>query len=140
MPNIHPFPQPAPPLTYQVRFTIPWKGSAPEEVLSETRVGASIETVVEWLGSGQLDHYVLDAVYALDLTPGRLRIVDVTAKVLQQVAGFCDVARLELPSSLEAAFKAHRVAEPMSWVETDFRDMDDEHRLTACELGVGRYA
>lgn len=140
MPNIHPFPQPAPPLTYQVRFTVERRGSAPVSTLAETNVGDTVEAVVEYLGTGQLDRWTLDAVYALDLTPGRLRIGDVTAKVLQQVAGFCDAARIELPRSLEAAFKAHRIPEPMSWVETDFRDVDDEHRLTACDLGVGRYA
>lgn len=114
------FAAPAPaPLTHIIRFTIPWKGSAPEDVLSETPVGDTAASVVEYLGTGGLNHYVLTEVYAVDLTPGALAFTDVTAAILKDVAAYVEAAAIELPTSLDAAFTRHGIPQPMAWVEAN---------------------
>jgi hypothetical protein len=118
------------PLTHIIHFTIDRCGSAPEQILAETRVGDTAEAVVEYLGTGQLDRYVLTAVYAADLSPGDLALSDVTAAILRDVAAYVDAAAIELPASLDAAFTQHGIPAPLAWVEADrlaYLDFE-EHR------------
>lgn len=118
----------AAPPTHIVRFTIPRDGSAPEDILAETRVGDTAAAVVEYLGTGQLDAYVLTEVYAADLTPGAESLTDVTAAILRDVAAYVEAAAIELPRSLDDAFTRHGIPQPTAWVEAGSRapDFEDE--------------
>lgn len=131
----HSFPNASPPRTHVVRFTDARGGTATSH-LSETAIGEDVESVVAYLGGGQLDRFDLDAVYALDLTPGRLRVVDVTCAVLQRVAAWVEVAGVDLPASLSNAFDRYGVRQPIAWAETDYRDLNDEHRLGHVGYGI----
>lgn len=135
----HPFPNASPPRTHVIRFTDA-RGGAPTSHIAETAIGEDVETVTAYLGGGQLDRFDLDAVYLLDLTPGRLRIVDVTCHVLQRVAAWIEVAGVETPASLQNAFDRYGVRQPIAWAETDYRDLDEEHRLTSSDYGIGACA
>jgi len=118
---------PVGPLTHMVRFTIPRRGSADEQVLAETNVGDTAASVVEYLGTGQLDAYVLTAIYAVDLTDGLESITNVTAAILRDVAAYVEAAAIELPSSLDDAFTRHGIPQPTAWVEANsLRDLDFE--------------
>lgn len=119
------------PLTHIIHFTIPRRGSADERILDQTHIGQTAAEVVEHLGTGQLNDYVLTAVFLADFTPGALALTDVTAAILKDVAAYVEAAAIELPSSLDAAFTAHGIPQPMAWVEANrLRDLDfEEHRL-----------
>lgn len=115
------------PLTHIIHFTIPRCGSADERILAETPVGDTAASVVEYLGTDQLNDYVLTAVYAADLTPGALALTDVTAAILRDVAAYVEAAAIELPRSLDDAFTRHGIPQPMAWVEANaLRDLDFE--------------
>jgi len=115
------------PPTHIIRFTIPHTARSTEDVLSETRVGDTAASVVEYLGTGQLDRYVLTEVYALDLTPGALALTDVTAPILRDVAAYVEAAAIELPASLDDAFTRHGIPQPTAWIEANaLRDLDFE--------------
>lgn len=131
----HPFPNASPPRTHVVRFTDA-RGGALTSQLAETTVGEDLESIVAYLGGGQLDRFDLDAVYSIDLTPGRLRIVDVTCAVLQRVAAWVETAGIDLPVSLSGAFDRYGVRQPIAWAETDYRDLNDEHRFGHADYGI----
>jgi hypothetical protein len=115
------------PLTHIISFTIPRRGSADERILAETRVGDSVTSVVEYLGTDQLNDYVLTAVYAADLTEGAERLTNVTAAILRDVAAYVEAAAIELPRSLDDAFTRHGIPQPMAWVEANaLRDLEFE--------------
>lgn len=118
-------------LIHIIHLRTNWTASAPEEWLLESRVSDNAEAVAKYLAAGEIDHKdhreVL-AVYAADLMPGALALTDVTAEILRSVAAQVEADGNDLPRSLEAAFTRHGIPQPMAWVETEFRDHNDEHR------------
>ncbi|MGU3540033.1 helix-turn-helix domain-containing protein [Methylobacterium sp. A54F] len=104
--------------------------------LREQHRGATGEDVLDelifWPGG-----MTLLRVLALDLQhlgPSQ----DVTIDVLHALAAHCETEREEVARGLLDAFQAYDV--PLPREPGEFEDEDDEHRLSAAQLGVGRSA
>ena len=122
-------------LTHIIRYRSAQTGKSwlDQHLVGETQAGV----VDQLVGFGHGDR--LEAVYALNLAVGEVR--DVTSDVLHALAVHIETGNDELPGGVADAFARYDVPPPREWAEPeDAFDENDEHRLTASDLGLSRAA